>query len=132
MSWIIVTRTVRDPRYAVLIIYHAWRDVVQTTTFVRVKVHWTRARVEHIGTRSDRYPDAIDIEVEWTDAAVADPRAVVSDPDQKSHTGAIRRVLTGGRFRAHRRRGPDRWRAMGCHGVEDNRRGTAQLPGGRR
>ena len=57
-----------------------------------VKVRWTQARVEHIGTRSDRYRDAIDIEVEWTDEAVADPRAVVSDPDPKSHTGAVRIV----------------------------------------
>jgi uncharacterized DUF497 family protein len=57
-----------------------------------VKVRCTQARVEHIGTRSDRYPDAIDIDVEWTDEAVADPKAVVSDPDQKSHTGAIRIV----------------------------------------
>ncbi len=72
-------------------IYHAWHDVVEPTTLVPVKVHWTRARVEHIGTRSDRYPDAIDIDVEWVDDAVADPRAVVSDPDPKSHTGAERR-----------------------------------------
>ncbi|MGH3902761.1 MAG: hypothetical protein ACRDTE_00950 [Pseudonocardiaceae bacterium] len=57
-----------------------------------MKVRWTQTRVEHIGTRSDRYADAIDIEVEWTDEAVADPRAVVSDPDQRSHTGAIRIV----------------------------------------
>ncbi len=55
-------------------------------------MRWTQARVEHLGTRSDRYPDAIDIDVEWTDEAVADPGAVVSDPDQKSRTGAIRIV----------------------------------------
>lgn len=56
-----------------------------------MKVRWTQERVENIGTRLDHYPDAIDIEVEWTDEAVADPRSVFSDPDQKSHTGAERR-----------------------------------------
>jgi hypothetical protein len=72
-----------------------------------VEVRWTRARSEHIGARSDRYPDAIDIEVEWTDEAVADPRAVVSDPDPRSRTGAVRivGVFTGGRFGAHGHRG---------------------------
>jgi hypothetical protein len=39
----------------------------------------------------DRYPDAINIKVERIDEAVADPRAVFSGPDPKSHTGAERR-----------------------------------------
>jgi hypothetical protein len=93
-NWAIVTRTVviLDTRSSSLATHHAWRGVVETTTLMRVKVRWTQERVEHIGTRSDRYPDAIDIEVEWTDEAVADPRVMFRGPDPKSHTGAIRIV----------------------------------------
>jgi len=57
-----------------------------------VKVRWTASRAEHITTRSDRYPDATDIDVEWAQEAVADARAVVSDPDPHSKTGAVRIV----------------------------------------
>jgi uncharacterized DUF497 family protein len=57
-----------------------------------VKVRWTQARADHIATRSQRYPEAADIEVGWTAEAVADPRAVVSDPDPRSKTGAARIV----------------------------------------
>jgi uncharacterized DUF497 family protein len=57
-----------------------------------VKVRWTQARTNHIATRSQRYPEATDIEVGWTTEAVADPRAVVSDPDPRSETGAARIV----------------------------------------
>ena len=39
-----------------------------------------------------RYPDATDIEVVWADEAVADPHAVVHDPDPRSKTGASRIV----------------------------------------
>lgn len=57
-----------------------------------VEVRWTKARAEHMATRSDRYPDATDIEVQWTQEAVADARAVISDPDPRSRTGAVRIV----------------------------------------
>ncbi|MDQ2707703.1 MAG: hypothetical protein M3Z25_08745 [Actinomycetota bacterium] len=57
-----------------------------------MNLRWTRARAEHIGTRSTRYPDATDIEVEWADEAAADRRAVITDPDPKSSTGAMRVV----------------------------------------
>ncbi|WP_198048255.1 hypothetical protein [Saccharomonospora iraqiensis] len=57
-----------------------------------MKVEWTQARSEHIATRSDRYPGATDIEVAWTREVVADPRAVIQDPDPRSTTGAVRIV----------------------------------------
>ena len=55
-----------------------------------MKVRWTQGRADHIATRSLRYSEATDIEVAWADEAVADPRAVVRDPDPRSKTGASR------------------------------------------
>ena len=55
-------------------------------------VRWTRTRAEHIARRSDRYPEATDIDVGWTEEAIADPRAIISDPDPRSHTHAVRIV----------------------------------------
>ncbi len=55
-------------------------------------MRWTRARAEHITTRSQRYPDAVDIDMEWAMEAAADPRATTSDPDPRSRTGAVRVV----------------------------------------
>jgi hypothetical protein len=57
-----------------------------------MEVRWTGARAAHIGSRSQRYPDAVDIEVGWVEEAVADPRAMVTDPDPRSQTGAVRIV----------------------------------------
>lgn len=57
-----------------------------------MKVRWTQARAGHIATRSRRYPDATDIEVGWAEEAVADTRAMISDPDPRSTTGATRIV----------------------------------------
>ncbi len=55
-------------------------------------LRWTQARAEHIATRSYRYPDAIDIDPAWATEAAADPHARTSDPDPRSHTGAVRLV----------------------------------------
>lgn len=55
-------------------------------------MHWTTARADHIAGRSQRYHEATDIEVEWAQEAVTDPRAMVSDPDPRSKTGASRIV----------------------------------------
>lgn len=55
-------------------------------------MRWTQARAEHIATRSQRYPDAIDIDVAWATEAAADPHATTSDPDPRSCTGAVRIV----------------------------------------
>ncbi len=55
-------------------------------------MRWTQARVEHIATRSQRYPDAIGIDVAWATEAAADPHATTSYPDPRSRTGAVRIV----------------------------------------
>jgi hypothetical protein len=53
---------------------------------------WDDEDADCIRRRSDRYPGALNIEPEWTLEAVADPRAIVRDPDPKSRTGAIRLI----------------------------------------
>ena len=55
-------------------------------------MRWTQARAEHIATRSQRYPDAITIDVAWVTEAAADPHASISDPDPRSRTDAVRIV----------------------------------------
>jgi len=57
-----------------------------------VSVRWTQTRAEHIATRSQRYPDAVDIDVAWATEAAADTNATTSDPDPRSRTGAVRIV----------------------------------------
>jgi hypothetical protein len=64
----------------------SWNDYTR-----RVKVRWTQARADHIATRSQRYPGATDIAVTSVAEAVADSRAMVSEPDPRSKTGAERR-----------------------------------------
>ena len=39
-----------------------------------MEVRWTRDRTQHIATRSHRYPDSIDIDVEWTSEAATPGR----------------------------------------------------------
>jgi hypothetical protein len=52
---------------------------------------WWRAEdADYIRRRSNRYPGATDIEVEWTLEAAVDPRRVVHNPDPKSRSGAVR------------------------------------------
>lgn len=47
----------------------------------------------HIRTRSQRYPDAVDIEPEWTVEVVADPDRIVDEPDPLSgHANSVRVV----------------------------------------
>ena len=55
-------------------------------------MRWTQTRAEHIATRSQRYPDAVDIAVAWATEAAADANATTSDPDPRSRTGAVRIV----------------------------------------
>jgi hypothetical protein len=57
-----------------------------------VTVHWTARRVAHLATRSERYPDALDIELAWVAEAAADPNVVIQEPDPKSNVGAVRIV----------------------------------------
>jgi hypothetical protein len=49
---------------------------------------WREDDADYIRHRSDRYPGAIDIEVEWTLEGAVDPRRIVHDPDPKSRSGA--------------------------------------------
>jgi hypothetical protein len=51
---------------------------------------WRDEDAEYIRRRSDRYPGATDLEVNWTFEAAADPRRIVHDPDPKSRSGAVR------------------------------------------
>jgi hypothetical protein len=51
---------------------------------------WRGEDADYIRHRSDRYPGAADLDVNWTFEAVADPRRVVHDPDPKSRSGAVR------------------------------------------
>lgn len=53
---------------------------------------WDDEDAEHIRSRSSRYPGAIDIEPAWTLEAAADPSALVTAPDPRSHRGYTRVV----------------------------------------
>lgn len=53
---------------------------------------WREEDAEYIRRRSDRYPGATDLDVDWTLEAASDPRCVVHDPDPKSRSGAVRIV----------------------------------------
>lgn len=53
---------------------------------------WDEEGADHIRTRSDRYPGALDIEPDWTLEAAADPRRIVRDPDPKSRGDALRLI----------------------------------------
>jgi hypothetical protein len=51
---------------------------------------WRDEDADYIRRRSDRYPGATDLEVDWTLEAAADPRSIIHDPDPKSRSGAVR------------------------------------------
>lgn len=53
-------------------------------------VWWRPEQAEYIRRRSDRYPNATDIQPEWAIEATRDPRRIMRDPDPKSRIGAIR------------------------------------------
>lgn len=57
---------------------------------VKGDLWWREEDADYIRHRSDRYPGAIDIEVDWTLEAAADPRRIVHDPNPKSRSGAVR------------------------------------------
>lgn len=60
------------------------------TSEVVGELWWDDEDVEHIRTRSDRYPDADNVEPAWTLEATDDPHRVVRDPDPKSRSGYVR------------------------------------------
>lgn len=53
-----------------------------------VWIEWAEEDAQHIATRAQRYPDALDLAVEWTQEAVNDERAVLIDPYPRSRVGA--------------------------------------------
>lgn len=59
---------------------------------MRFQLWWPAEQAEHILRRSERYPGAAGIEVEWTLQAAADPHRIVWEPDPISRSGAARVV----------------------------------------
>jgi len=60
---------------------------------VRERIQWADGAVHHIRTRSQRYPDAVDIEPAWTGVAVDDPDRIVDEPDpQSAYANSVRLV----------------------------------------
>nr|WP_218862630.1 hypothetical protein [Actinopolyspora biskrensis] len=57
---------------------------------VTTELWWDEEDIEHIRTRSIRYPGATDIEPSWTVEAAADSHRVLRDPDPKSRASYIR------------------------------------------
>jgi hypothetical protein len=53
-----------------------------------VRIHWAPEDVAYISTRSQRYPGAIDIEVDWLQEVLADPQLVQVTPYPRSRSGA--------------------------------------------
>jgi len=53
---------------------------------------WDDEDAEHIRSRSDRYPGALDIEPAWTLQAAADPARLLDDPDPRSGAGYLRLI----------------------------------------
>jgi hypothetical protein len=54
---------------------------------------WTGEGATYIRTRSARYPNAFNVEPDWTLEAATDPRAIVRDPDPKSINGDAARIV---------------------------------------
>src|SRR5947209_6109567 len=54
---------------------------------------WSAERAAYIRQRSARYPNAFDVEPDWTLEAAADPHAIVRDPDPRSTSGAASRII---------------------------------------
>jgi hypothetical protein len=51
-------------------------------------MEWAAEDVAHIGSRSRRYPGALDIDLDWVKEALADPRLVQVAPYPPSRVGA--------------------------------------------
>ena len=65
--------------------------VVQCHTCgVNEGLSWDHESSEYIASRSGRYPDAVDIDIAWTQEVLADVDMVALEPDPKSRMGASR------------------------------------------
>ena len=64
-----------------------------TLSYVPERIEWDDDAAHHIRTRSQRYPDAVDIEPSWTVEVVHDPDRIVDEPDPLSaHANSVRVV----------------------------------------
>jgi hypothetical protein len=53
-----------------------------------MRIEWSESDAQYISTRSQRYPSAFDLSVEWVQEAADDQRAIVVDPYPRSRVGA--------------------------------------------
>lgn len=53
-----------------------------------VWIEWAEEDAQHIAARSQPYPDALDLAVEWTEEAANDEHTVLIDPYPRSRVGA--------------------------------------------
>jgi hypothetical protein len=53
-------------------------------------IHWSTDGINYIGSRSARYPGAVDLNPDWTQEVLTDPDLIAFEPDPKSRIGASR------------------------------------------
>jgi hypothetical protein len=53
---------------------------------------WSADGIDHIRSRSARYPGAVDIEPGWTEEVLTDPDLIAFERDPKSRMGASRLI----------------------------------------
>ncbi len=66
----------------------AFASVRQWLTITAVDIEWDEEDATYIATRSERYPGALDIAVEWTREVLADVRMIAIVPYPSSRMGA--------------------------------------------
>ena len=53
-------------------------------------INWDDESAAYIGSRVERYPDGLNIELAWVEEVMTDPDLVAMEPDPKSRVGAAR------------------------------------------
>ena len=53
-------------------------------------IHWSAEGISYIGSRSARYPGAVDVDPDWTQEVLTDPDLIAFERDPKSRIGASR------------------------------------------
>lgn len=101
-----------------------WRvfRLVEVLALTRDDLWWRDEDADYICHRSDRYPGATDLEVDWTLEAAADLRCIVHDPDPKSRSGAVRIIGYSPQRRLRHHHYRNRYRPCTRHRVEEQRR----------
>ena len=54
------------------------------------EIRWDPEAIAYIRSRSERYPDAVGVELDWTQEVMADDDLLALEPDPKSRMGASR------------------------------------------